>query len=336
MNAQDQPTWQLILKVAEQLDATTGDFRLIEVIKEVQRLDPSRGRTSISPVVQGMTANAGKGPPSPCGQPLVRVAHGHYRFNRDAVDVEPRSPSSSLPPRSPGTRVSNESRNSRVENRIAGVIGEFATCVHIFDEQVPFTRSGQYSWHRTTLDRRQSWDHVRDAVQDEVFLDDLYQTLQAWGIGRRASRLVPRAQFANRLRECGDVIASFENHRLDEPELDVISTANGLWHLIEHLGIVDNVSLIVPGTKTLHHLLPDLVPPMDRAWTGTFFLWSPAAPQFQQKATFVEAFSSFARIARATDPSFYVGEGWRTSSSKVLDNAIIGYCKLHDIAPGKS
>jgi hypothetical protein len=27
---------------------------------------------------------------------------------------------------------------------------------------------------------------------------------------------------------------------------------------------------VVGGTKTLHHLLPDLVPPMDRRWTGAF------------------------------------------------------------------
>jgi GntR family transcriptional regulator / MocR family aminotransferase len=28
--------------------------------------------------------------------------------------------------------------------------------------------------------------------------------------------------------------------------------------------------------------------------------------------------------------------GWRTSSSKVLDNAIIGYCKLNEITPAQT
>jgi hypothetical protein len=40
----------------------------------------------------------------------------------------------------------------------------------------------------------------------------------------------------------------------------------------------------VPGTKALHHLLPDLVPPMDRAWTGAFFHWSTTAPQNAEAA----------------------------------------------------
>ena len=29
-----------------------------------------------------------------------------------------------------------------------------------------------------------------------------------------------------------------------------------------------DITTIVPGTKALHHVLPDLVPSMDRAWTG--------------------------------------------------------------------
>ena len=80
MHALAQPTWQLILRAAEHLDATAGYFSLAELIGQVQRFDPGRERTSISPVVQGMTANAGKGPSSPCGRPLVRISHGRYRL----------------------------------------------------------------------------------------------------------------------------------------------------------------------------------------------------------------------------------------------------------------
>ncbi len=32
----------------------------------------------------------------------------------------------------------------------------------------------------------------------------------------------------------------------------------------------------------------------------------------------------------------FVGDGWRTSRTKVLDNAVIGYCKIHKITPGRS
>lgn len=42
---------------------------------------------------------------------------------------------------------------------------------------------------------------------------------------------------------------------------------------------------------------------------------------------FTHAFESFCRIARETKPSEYVGDGWRTCTSKILDNALIGYLK---------
>lgn len=328
----DQPTWKLTLMVAERLQTESGDFRLTQIVKGVQQLDPSRGWTSIQPVVQGMTANAGKGPPSPCGRPLVRVSHGIYRLGIAVPEVEPQSTKVPRPFAQSRASHSKAGGVNEVERRVAGVIDEFAICLETYDQRIPFTRSGQYSLHRATIDGRRSFASVRDAIENEVFLGDFHQTLYAWGIGKRASRLVSLPEFRGRLSDCGEEISDFEHLRLDDPELDISLTATRLWQLIEHLGVVQNVSLIVPGTKTLHHLLPDLVPPMDRAWTGAFFQWSMGSPSYEQ-STFIRTFSSFAKIAQATDPSNFVGEEWRTSLTKVLDNAIIGYCKLHDIAP---
>ena len=62
------------------------------------------------------------------------------------------------------------------------------------------------------------------------------------------------------------------------PALDIPAVCEHLWQVIGNLGIVRNRALIVPGTQALHHVLPDLVRPMDRAWTGALFLWSAAAP----------------------------------------------------------
>jgi hypothetical protein len=332
MNAVDEPTWKLILIVARRLQSGSGDFSLNQVIKEVQRLDRTRERTSIQPVVQGMTANAGKGPPSPCGQPLMRISHGIYRFDEAIPEVQPQSTNKSRAFAQSRAYSSKTRGGDEVERRIAGVIDELSTCLETYDQRIPFTRSGQYSLHRATIDRRRSFTSVRDAIENEAFVEDFRQTLYAWGIGKRASRLVSLPEFRNRLSDCAEELSDFEYLRLDDPELDISLTATRLWQLIERLGVVQNVSLIVPGTKTLHHLLPDLVPPMDRAWTGAFFLWSMAAPEYE-RSTFIRTFSSFAKIAQAADPSNYVGEKWRTSLTKVLDNAIIGYCQLHDIAP---
>ncbi|HUW86838.1 MAG TPA: hypothetical protein VMW30_00455 [Candidatus Paceibacterota bacterium] len=260
------------------------------------------------------------------------MSHGVYRLGIAVPEVEPRSTKVPRPFAQTRASHSNVKGVNEMERRVAGVIDEFAICLETYDQQLPFTRTGQYSLHRATIDGRRSFTSVRDAIEDEVFLRGFHQTLYAWGIGKRASRLVSLPEFRDRLSDCGEEIANFEHLRLDDPELDISLTAMRLWRLIERLAVVQNVSLIVPGTKTLHHLLPDLVPPMDRAWTGAFFQWSMGAPAYE-RSTFIRTFRSFAEIAQATDPSEFVGEEWRTSLTKVLDNAIIGYCKLHDIAP---
>ena len=110
-----------------------------------------------------------------------------------------------------------------------------------------------------------------------------------------------------------------------------LGTTARVDRLVSVLNVVDNKARIFAGTKTLHHLLPDLVPPMDRAWTGAFFGWSVLDPQNNQSAILAEAFTAFAEVARATQPSRLVGPGGRTSATKVLDNALIGYCKVQSI-----
>ena len=106
-----------------------------------------------------------------------------------------------------------------------------------------------------------------------------------------------------------------------------------LGTLIDTMKVVSNRARLVAGTKTLHHLLPDLVPPMDRAWTGVFFGFTPLDFQNHQEEILSVAFVGFAAAAAVAKPSRLVGNGWRTSLSKVVDNAMIGYCKESGIGP---
>jgi hypothetical protein len=119
--------------------------------------------------------------------------------------------------------------------------------------------------------------------------------------------------------------------RIEDESLDVAASVQAIDRLLREMTIVDNRARIVAGTKTLHHLLPDLVPPMDRAWTGAFFGWTVLDPQNHQSEILLEAFGALAGVASAVKPSRLVGEGWRTSGSKLLDNALVGFCKSKGI-----
>jgi hypothetical protein len=193
------------------------------------------------------------------------------------------------------------------------LLRDFDTCVDEYDRLVPFAREGQYELHRKTIERRRSLGSADLAVRDDLFVELLHSTLRAWGIGRRASRLVSVSEFGSQLRARSKELDSLEFLSIESPSLDIPATVEAVDHLVSKLAVVDNKALVVAGTKTLHHLLPDLVPPMDRAWTGAFFNWSLADPQNHQSAILGEAFAVFAEVARATRPSRLVGAGWHTS-----------------------
>jgi hypothetical protein len=175
-----------------------------------------------------------------------------------------------------------------------------------------------------------------ETINDDQFLDALYRTLQAWGIGIRASKLKSFDEFVAALRAKRSEIVALENKAIDDPQLNVNETSQQLWRLIDSLDIVANNTRIVAGSKALHHLLPDLMVPIDRAYTQRFFCWQSPTFQYEQRACFEQAFAAFAEIARRTNPGQYINSGWHSSRTKVIDNAIVGLISDQQAAAEKS
>ena len=80
------------------------------------------------------------------------------------------------------------------------------------------------------------------------------------------------------------------------------------------------------NSKALHHVLPDLVPPIDREYTFNFF-YDRSTLSIDEGDAFQEMFCQLDEIARRnlSEIGSSVGRGWNTSHSKVVDNAIVGY-----------
>ncbi len=73
----------------------------------------------------------------------------------------------------------------------------------------------------------------------------------------------------------------------------------------------------------LHHLLPDLIPPIDRAYTGRFFAWPKSSFQARPREILREALTVYTQWARPCRPDRLVGSGWRTSATNILEHATI-------------
>ncbi|WP_148576213.1 hypothetical protein [Nocardioides caldifontis] len=216
-------------------------------------------------------------------------------------------------------------RRDIVAGRVRALTAGFDRYLAVYDGRPAF-RADQLAAHRQTIELRRRAGSAAAAASDPQFAASLYRTLRAWGLGMRASVLVPESAFAAALVGAIPVLTEVENLRIDDPNLPDHAT-DLVWALISGLGVTKNQAKIVAGTKTLHHLLPELVPPIDREWTGLFFGYQPPRFQSGQQHLFQHMFATFRDIALQVDLASGVsGQGWRTSTSKLLDNAVIGYC----------
>lgn len=213
--------------------------------------------------------------------------------------------------------------------RIADLVERFPYYVEEFDRKPPFTDK-QLQVHLDTIALRRKSETVDEALRGEGFATSLYETLRLWRIGRRKSKLVPLGMFRTALCCRLDELSKLEGARLDE-NLEVAAVTPQLWNLVARLGIVDNKNTAVAGTKCLHHLLPDLVPPMDREYTQVFFGWQNSEFQNHPKECFGFAFRMFAKIAEMTKPAKFVGDRWRSSVPKIIDNAMVAFCRVNGL-----
>jgi hypothetical protein len=204
------------------------------------------------------------------------------------------------------------------------LIMDFQSYLKFFLEHPPFKRYGQLEHHQETIRRRRELGSARVALGDGAFLWSLYKTLKAWGIGSQASKLRPFEDFVTALAAKSHEIAELDGISLEQDGLKMDILIWQLWDLILTVDIVGNASKLVACSKTLHHILPDLVVPMDRRYTRVFFGWPGPKFQYDQFTCFGEAFRAFHQVSTSVRPSQYAGTIWNTSLTKVIDNAIVG------------
>lgn len=200
----------------------------------------------------------------------------------------------------------------------------------------PF-RGPQRYFHIKTIQRRDFFCLPSKASDDNLFVEHLYATLSAWGIGARGNRLIEFDEFNAQIRQAGGNLDPLGNKRIEElSQSQVSAVSETLWEVISNLSIVvrskdgsPTKAKIVAGSKTIHHLLPDLMPPMDNGYTGEFILGSGIGQR--GKGTFIRLFSSFADLSKKLEPkanSLVDRNSFNSSIPKLLDNVIVGSVEL--------
>jgi NTP pyrophosphatase (non-canonical NTP hydrolase) len=114
---------------------------------------------------------------------------------------------------------------------------------------------------------------------------------------------------------------------LDDPSLDAEKTEELVWSAMEQVsGITTNKAKLVASSKALHHVLPELIPPIDRWYTARFFSWHGPEMQTAQRRVFRRTWMALADVAKRVQVGRFIASGWRSSRGKLVDNAVVGFC----------
>lgn len=244
----------------------------------------------------------------------------------------------SMPPTAvpPPARPPRRSRVERARSNVDTLTDEFPRFVLRFERSSAFPGPSIY-FHDRAIECRRSHASVDDLMADERFFEYVYAVLPAWGMhrmGKQAAKVGGFHEMVMSFRAQASTIAELWDLHISTVRTgDVEALAEKLWSVLGSLNVSTSATRIVAGSKALHHVLPDLVPPIDRQYTFQFFTGQKAVNSGDERA-FLEWFPYLAEIGRraASDISDAVLRGgfMATGPAKVIDNAIIGFMQGDD------
>jgi hypothetical protein len=176
-------------------------------------------------------------------------------------------------------------------------------------------------------------------MNDESFFRAVYAVLPAWGMHRMGKQAAKVGEFDDMVasfRAQAPAIESLWDYRITAINSeDVPEVGKAIWDIIASLKVSTSGTRIVAGSKALHHVLPDLVPPIDRQYTFRFFTGQKSLNGGEQQAL-LDWFPHLCRIGRECsmeiDAKTARAGFMATGPAKVLDNAIMGFMQSQDMA----
>ncbi len=199
--------------------------------------------------------------------------------------------------------------------------------------------------------------HIQAIKEQEAdFLSDrhiemIYATLASWGMHKMGdpeftkAKLVNYPDFKNSILNHRDQLKLLSALRIDSCTQDeYASHINQLEKIYYHLKVSISGATIVANSKTLAHILPNLIPPIDRQYTIRFFTQSnkdffTISGDFKPvnlPQSIQEQFFDFKKYCcgikvlfdRCDSNLFSIDkDSFNTSHPKIMDNLIMAYVK---------
>jgi hypothetical protein len=194
-------------------------------------------------------------------------------------------------------------------------------------------------FHERAIERRRLHATATSLLDDQLFLEYVYAVLPSWGMhrmGGQSAKVCEFGQLAASLRAARPAIEELwplNITRLAPGSLPDV--AQRAWQVIAEIRASTSETQIIVGSKTLHHVLPGLIPPIDRQYTSRFFTGQKVIPSGED--AFLEWLGYFAEIGQRRQAQIEAaisrGALMATGPSKVVDNAIVGSCRERNDKP---
>ena len=213
------------------------------------------------------------------------------------------------------TKIKNHLTTTFGEDNIPRLIEYTATKYRPYDP-------GQYLYRLVT-------EFSNGTKFSDKFIELSYTTLIAWNMNQRGAKLSDFTTFKNSLLLHRQKIESLDNLRI-EKLADTNSLIEKLKFLYENIQLVaDGKPKLVTFSKTLHYFLPNLLMPIDRRYTLTFFYKNTTVPRkdSDQFQIYSDIFLQFKQLATIYNFDSHIDGHWNKNIPKVIDNIIIAHCK---------
>jgi hypothetical protein len=178
---------------------------------------------------------------------------------------------------------------------------------------------------------------------DKIHLEYIYATLASWGMhrmGKGGSKMQDFSVFSRSIGLLLPKIAEVQQYDLREMKDDNWAV---IKEIFQRIRVMASATSLVGNSKIMHHMMPNMVPPIDRQYTLTYlhgntnikndleYEWQvmkDIIAEFFVPVVLNDQFSNRAETwISKKDDSF----PWDTSPLKVVDNLIIGSRKISEL-----
>jgi hypothetical protein len=160
-----------------------------------------------------------------------------------------------------------------------------------------------------------------------AYIAKVYEILEAWNMNQQAARLNDPVPFQDTIKSKICVLKDLEAAKLSDISKSEIMTALKL--LFFKLDLVKTNSKLVTFSKTMHFLFPNLIVPIDRKYTLSFFkIHQNNIDTFdKQWEVFEKLETTFSQFSKTVNLSEHIDTkgDWNLNVPKIIDNLIIGY-----------